>query len=307
VNESFALVFPGLGAHGPGIFDTVRHAPSFSSRLALVRAHAPDVADRLEDPVALGEVNAVASVATVIASVVALDMLREENLREPIACAGYSVGQWTALYAAGSISVAQLIEVVYHRAVALDAAARLHPGGMVSIVGIPLDVVTTLCAEIPLGCGFARVSNINAPGHYTVAGTHAALDWLHPRVDAHQPKRVVHVPVSGAWHCPLMADAERWLREWLATQPVTRPATPVICNVTAALLPDDDEARRDALARQVTHPVQWEASVRRLGELGARQIIEVGFGNLLTRFGFFIDRRLTHRTWLEWRSPGGPG
>jgi [acyl-carrier-protein] S-malonyltransferase len=138
------------------------------------------------------------------------------------------------------------------------------------------------------------VSNDNCYGQYSLAGTAAAIDAAMRRIGRLHPKRAVRLAVAGAWHCPLVAAASETFRGWLAERPLATLRIPVASNVTGDWLPADPELARCELVEQLHRPVLWAACVRTLVAAGSRRCVELGHGNVLTKFGFFIDRRVTH-------------
>lgn len=289
-SDAVAWVFPGQGAQSRDMLEPFRAAPGLARRYAtacgllgfdpLERAGA--------EPEVLNQ-NRVSSLLTVTASLCAMEL----ETAEPVAVAGYSIGQWTALCAAGVVREEALLRIVDARARLMDEAlANQPPSGMLAVIGVALSAVEALCAAARERGHWVAVSNVNAPAQMTLGGEAAALDWIEEALRAKRPKRVVRVPVAGAWHGDLMEPAVRPFAEFLATQTLSAPRLPVIDNVTgtamAALTPE-------TLALQLARPVLWAPGVEALRDLGACVLIEQGYGDILTKFGFFIDRCLTHR------------
>jgi [acyl-carrier-protein] S-malonyltransferase len=289
-----ALVFPGQGAQNQGMLAPFVHLAAFAPRYEAICdlcgldpmrvAHkTPEVLNR----------NLVSSLLTVMASLCALDLMPPSAQGGIAGYAGYSVGQWTALYAAGVIDENCLLNVVAKRAGVMDAAlAAAGPTGMLAVIGIPRDRVEALCAEARANGDLIAISNDNAPLQLTLAGSVAALDRMAARLVAERAKRVVPVPVAGAWHSAFMERAVVPLAAVLAQIDMSLPRAPVIDNVTGR--PFAPLLRTTDLSAQVARPVLWRQSVGALQALGACHFIEVGYGDVLTRFGFFIDRSVTH-------------
>lgn len=292
-----ALVFPGQGAHGPEMLEPFREAPSFSGRYAQVCGLLGGDPLRMaaEDPPVLQR-NAVSSLLTVLASVCALELFRAEHPALPVAYAGYSVGQWTALHAAGRISADDLFAVVAERARLMDACLSAEaPSGMLAVIGVREQDLETVCDRIRLVGAPLVVANYNAPGQFTVSGTEPALRAAEEQLAPLQPKRVVRLAVAGAWHSPEMRPAVAGLASLLREVRLQPARAPVVDNVSGEWLPDEPDACRAALARQVAEPVRWMQGVRAMAARGVTHVIEVGYGDVLTKFGFFVDRSLTHR------------
>lgn len=292
-SDPVALVFPGQGAQGTGMLDPVSHAPGFAERVE----HMVDLLGfdpvASDDPNGLNE-NAVSSLLTVVASQSALALWRAASDRPIEGVAGYSVGQWTALNAAGVIDEASTRTLVFERARLMDAALSQAPAtGMLAVIGIKAETLSCLCADVSTPSDTVAISNENAPGQVTLSGTLAALDAAEAAIRAaHKPKRLVRLPVAGAWHGPFMTPAVAPLTARLDRLSLAPPVCPVIDNVTGDFL--EVPLDRARLAAQVAAPVKWMQGVRALIEAGATEMIEVGYGDVLTRFGFFINRRVRH-------------
>lgn len=301
LSAATALVFPGQGAHGPAMLDSFRDSPALSRHYREVcRLLGGDPLERaVRDPDHIDR-NAVSSLLTVLASVACLDRLRARNPEfVPAAVAGYSVGQWSAIYAAGLISVEDLLRVVAERARVMDACLSAGPrGGMLAVVGLRADALDAVCREAGLAGELLEIANHNAPGQFTLAGSLAALDLAEARLAPLHPKRLLRLRVAGAFHTRLLEGAVAPLSDLLARLPlgaqISGPSIPVIDNTTGDWLPDQNDARRTALAVQVARPVLWMQGLRTLAAAGVRQTIEVGYGDVLTKFNFFTDRSLAH-------------
>jgi [acyl-carrier-protein] S-malonyltransferase len=292
-----AFLFPGQGAHHPGMLEPFRHAPGFAAyydRVCSLLGRDP-LSEARANP-ALVNRNADSSLLTVLASVVCLALVRTTAPGcRAVATAGYSVGQWTALYAAGALSVDDLFLIVYRRARLMDACvAATEPSGMLAVIGIEASILMEICEEARRLGGLLEITNENAPRQFTLGGTEKSLQWAEARLAAMRPKRLRRVPVAAAWHSTLLRAAVPSLAEFLNGRANGRPEIPVIDNTTGGWLPEDDAARRTALARQVASPVLWRQGIETLAAFGVRNLIEIGSGDVLTKYGFFIDRSLCH-------------
>jgi [acyl-carrier-protein] S-malonyltransferase len=291
-----ALVFPGQGAQSPIMLEPFAGHPSFARRLARMEAliGADPLAESARDPSFLDR-NLVSSLMTATASLLALDLWRAAFPRaEIVGYAGYSVGQWTALHAAGAIGEDELYDLVARRALAMDRAlAGQGPGGMLAVIGLPAERVEAICAGLRGEGRRIAVSNDNAPNQLTLSGDLDALDAAEAIIRAERPRKLARVPVAGAWHGPAMEPAAAEFAPILEGVAFRATIAPVIDNVTGAPLSDPPTPAE--LARQLAAPVLWRQSVRALIGLGATSVIELGYGDLLTKFGFFIDRSATHR------------
>ena len=273
----------------------VRHAAAYAERYALVcQALGVEVEQTLATE---GEAwlnrNEVSSLLTVLVSSLSYDYWLAQH-PPPTWLAGYSVGQWTALYAAGVVDFATLVTLVKRRADLMNAGTLHSPGSMVGVIGLAETVLTVTVEQLQAEGYQVFLSTDNGLGHYSLAVATAALSPTLAALQAHAPRTLLLLPVAGPWHSPLLADAEAPLAACVEELVTTLPHTPVIDNVTGALLPADLPALRRQLVRQLTAPVRWRQGVQHLIRLGCSQFVELGYGTLLTKFGFFIDRRRHH-------------
>jgi [acyl-carrier-protein] S-malonyltransferase len=288
---SAAILFPGQGAHNISMLNAVRQHKSFPARYASIcnsLGFDPLAKIRAGDA-GLINANAVSSLFTVLASVIAFDEWRRDN-QMPRWIAGYSVGQFTALYASGAISYEQLIRIVTIRASMMDKCALNFPGSMIAVIGVPPDSLEEFCLGLRNRGMQIFISNFNCHGQYTLAGTALAIKISLNEIIGLRPKKIVLLPTSGAWHCPLMDQASKDLYGYLEGVNFNDLKIPVIDNVSGEFLPVDKLMLMECLSKQVNHPVQWEKGVRNILSHGCSRFIEIGFGNILTKFGFFIER-----------------
>ena len=294
-----AYLFPGQGSHSAGMLDLLREAPCFAEHYQRVCAllSGDPLAIARRDPSFINR-NVVSSLLTVLASVACLELIgdRSPSLR-PAAVAGYSVGQWTALYAGGSISVDDLFSIVAERARLMDlCVAGAQSSGMLAVIGLRAADVEAICNEVAVHGGFLQITNYNAPGQYTLGGSETSLEFAVKHLAPLGPKKLFRLPVAAAWHSRLLVEAEERLAVLLKRIPITAPRIPVIDNTTGGWLPEDPCERSAALARQVACPVHWMQGVHTMAKFGILNTIEVGYGDMLTKFNFFIDRSLRHQS-----------
>jgi [acyl-carrier-protein] S-malonyltransferase len=290
--ERVVFVFPGQGAQGPHMLDGVRGLPDFQAGYEFVcdLTRTNILAELERGNVELLRQNKFSSLLTVLVSALSLAQLRRQCAVQPCCVAGYSVGQWTALHAVGVLDFPMLARVVLERARFMDACVEREPSGMYAVVGLPLASVEQVLGELRADGHRAYVSNVNCLGNYSIAGTHEALELARGRFDDLGAKRLSTVPVSGAWHCPILEDAAHRFSRYLADVPLAPGTMPVMDNVTGDWLPGDVDQRRRLLAEHLSKPVLWEAGIRRCIAKCSR-FVEIGYGKALTKLGFFIDRR----------------
>jgi len=286
-----AILFPGQGAHNISMLEPLRQHKSFLMQYEIIcNCLGFDPLARIgAGEVDLINTNAVSSLLTVLASVIAFDEWKKENL-EPRWIAGYSVGQLTALYASGSIPYNRLIEIVAIRASMMDECALKFPGSMMAVIGISPAPLEKFCSELRSRGLPIYISNFNCYGQYTLAGTQLAIKISLSEILALSPKKVILLPIAGAWHSPLMDQASQELHAYIADIHFDSLKIPVIDNVSGEFLPIDSQNLKERLSKQVNHAVLWEAGIRNILKRGCSRFIEIGYGNVLTKFGFFIER-----------------
>jgi [acyl-carrier-protein] S-malonyltransferase len=275
---SVAFVFPGQGSQAPGMgLDWADSTELYGWASAVLGW---DLAETLRSasPDQLRQTY-IAQPAIFCVSVAALRALEEAGVR-PSHVAGHSLGEFSALVAAGAVSFEAGLTLVARRAEAMQRAADARPGSMSSVLGLSVEGVEMAVAEAAEG-GVLAVANDNAPGNVVVSGEWPALERLPDVAKELGAKRVVPLNVGGAFHSPLMAPAAESFRSFLAAAPLRDCAVPLIANATAEPTSSAMELR-DLLGRQLTGRVRWTESVRRLAALGVDTIIEVGPGTVLS-------------------------
>ena len=221
----------------------------------------------------------IAQPAIFAVSVAALRALQEAGIR-PSFVAGHSLGELSALVAARALSFEAGLTLVARRAEAMQQAADARPGSMSSVLGLSVEGVEMAVAAAR-GDDVLAIANDNAPGNVVVSGEWPALERLPAAAKELGAKRVVPLSVGGAFHSPLMAPAADTFRSFLSAAPLRDPVIPVVSNATSEPV-TSAEGLRDLLARQLTGPVRWTESVRRLAVLGVDTFIEVGPGTVLS-------------------------
>lgn len=210
----------------------------------------------------------------------------------PDFAAGHSLGEYTALVAAGSLSFADALLLVRLRAEAMQEAVPEGQGAMAAILGLDDEVIVAACAEAAQGEVVAAV-NFNSPGQVVIAGGKAAVDRAIEILKAKGAKRALPLPVSVPSHCALMKPAAEKLAQALAKVNVSKPAFPVIHNADVSAY-DDPELIRDALVRQLYSPVRWVESVQFLRAQGVERFVECGPGKVLAGLVKRIDNTATN-------------
>lgn len=234
----------------------------------------------LEGPAETLTLTANAQPAIVMTSIAVLAALRERypDLPSPAFAAGHSLGEYSALVAAGALSLADAVRLVRARGLAMQEAVPPGTGAMSAIMGIEPERLLAMCAQMAQGQVLAP-ANFNAPGQIVVAGAAAAVSRLAELATA-EKGRAIPLKVSAPFHCELMAPAARALEAKLAGVAIQPPRFPIVANYDAK--PNADGARvKDLLVRQVDGAVRWEESIRAMVERGVTRAIEIGPGKVL--------------------------
>lgn len=219
--------------------------------------------------------------ALYVHSLAAMAVLSDRGL-QPGMVAGHSLGEYSALAAAGAISFEDGLRAVRLRGQLMAQAGDQRPGTMGAVLGMDDDALVVLCDDITAeGNGLVQAANFNAPGQIVISGDVAAVERAIELAPARGARRVVPLPVSGAFHSPLMAHARDGLAEALDTLPIQPPRCPVYLNVTAAPTQDPEEIRSRLLA-QLMSPVRWAQSLQQMEADGATTFLEVGAGRVLS-------------------------
>jgi [acyl-carrier-protein] S-malonyltransferase len=291
-------LFPGQGAHQLGIIESLRQLPAGPGLLEI----ASDVADLdlashiLEQGEAALRQNEIVALVTAAHGLAACQLLTGSGITMD-ACAGYSVGQWTAMAAAGMVSPQDLMQIIWRRSQCMNAVPRAEEGAMLAVIGLANDAVAAVCQRVSTQQDRVDISNFNCIGQLTISGHRKAVDAARTELQALGARKLVDLNVSGAWHCPMMTPACTPFEKQLGSFVLKTPRVPVADNVTGGFLPEAGTALTASLVQHLDHPVLWEAGIKALAGMGIERSIEVGYGNVLTKIGFFIDRSRKHVTY----------
>jgi [acyl-carrier-protein] S-malonyltransferase len=294
--EPVALVFPGQGSQSVGmgraVHDAFPEARSIFDRAdrTLGAALSRTCFEGPEEELRLTATTQPAILTTSIAILASLEA-RSSSLQSRILCmAGHSLGEYSALVAAGAIALEDAVGIVRKRGQYMQDAVPVGVGAMAAVLGASLDTVEAVCQDAAEG-EVLSPANLNAPDQTVVAGHAGAVDRLAGLAKSRGIRKVMHLSVSAPFHCQLMVPARDRLAIDLDRLEVREPSVPIITNVDAA--PETRADRlRDALKRQVTAPVRWVETIERIRALGARTIIEVGPGRVLSGLARRIDPEL---------------
>jgi len=237
-----------------------------------------------EDRLRLTEITQPAILTT---SIAAWRVLQSLGIR-PSWVAGHSLGEYSAHVAAGTLAFADAVRTVRNRGKYMQEAVPVGVGAMAAVLALAPEKLKEVCEEASQGevCGAA---NLNSPDQIVISGSKAAVERAAELAKKRGAKRAIMLPVSAPFHSPLMQPAQDRLAADLAALTFHDPTVPVLSNVDAVLVTTAEQAR-DTLIRQVTGAVRWDASIRALAALGAKQFIEIGPGKVLCGLLKQIDR-----------------
>jgi [acyl-carrier-protein] S-malonyltransferase len=270
-------VFPGQGTQTPGLGAPWRDHDAWHVVAEAEAATGEPLAELLLDaPAEVLARTREAQLAVLTTSLVAWEAVRSRVPR-PVAFAGHSLGQVTALVAAGALSLADGVRFAARRAEFTQAAADAHPGRMVALLGATPEQAAEACTAAPDSCW---VANDNAPGQVVIAGTSDGVDTGSARAKELGVRRVTPLNVGGAFHTPLMHDAAVGLAALLPEVALQPSARPVVSNEDARPY-TDAEGWATRLAHHVEVPVRWREVQLALVGLGATTFLEVGNGSML--------------------------
>ena len=286
--KTFAFVFPGQGSQAVGMLDAWGDHPAVRDTLAEAsESLGEDVAKLIhEGPKEALALTTNTQPVMLVAGVAAWRAWLAEGGAQPAVVAGHSLGEYSALVAAGVLTLAQAAPLVRFRAQAMQEAVPVGVGALAAILGMESAKVIAGCAEV--SAGFAAGSgevveavNFNDPVQTVIAGSKAAVEKACEVLKANGAKRALPLPVSAPFHSSLMRPAAEALKGRLADVELKAPVIPVLNNIDVAV--ESDPARiRDALVRQAAGPVRWVESVQALQARGVQAIVECGPGKVLS-------------------------
>ncbi|WCM18850.1 ACP S-malonyltransferase [Paraburkholderia bryophila] len=288
----FAFVFPGQGSQTVGMLN------AFADH-AIVRETVQEASDALnqdlgkliaEGPVEDLNLTTNTQPVMLTAAYAIYRAWQQAGGPQPAIVAGHSLGEYTALVAAGALAFRDAVPLVRFRAQAMQTAVPVGEGGMAAILGLDDDTVRAVCAEASVA-GVVEAVNFNAPAQVVIAGHKAAVEKACEVAKAKGAKRALPLPVSAPFHSSLLKPASDQLREYLASVNVQVPAIPVINNVDVAIVNEPAQIK-DALVRQAAGAVRWVESVQAIAAQGVTHVIECGPGKVLAGLTKRIDGNL---------------
>jgi [acyl-carrier-protein] S-malonyltransferase len=293
-----AFVFPGQGSQFPGMgkelaeaSTTARHLfeevdDALSQRLSRLMFEGPERDLTLTEN---------AQPALLAASLAVMRVLQVEAgfdiARQAAYVAGHSLGEYSALAAAGALSLPDAARLVKRRGQAMQQAVPVGEGAMAALLGLDIDAAREVAQAASSGGLVCAVANDNSPGQIVVSGHAPAVERAIGLAAERGARRSIMLPVSAPFHSPLMAPAADIMQEALAETALRRPAVPLVANVTATETTDPDEIKQ-LLVEQVTHMVRWRETVHLFAANQVEEIVEIGAGRVLTGLTRRIDREL---------------
>jgi len=282
MSQTVAWLFPGQGSQAAGMGKALAQQFPIAAQ---VFAEADDALGFMlstlcfEGPDEALKLTTNAQPAIVATSIATLKVLEQETGRQPAYVAGHSLGEYSALVAAGVLTLADAVRVVRERGRLMQEAVPVGVGAMAAIFNLAPEEVAQVCGEAAQG-EIVTPANLNGGGQTVIAGHAAAVRRAIAIAKTHGAKRAVELAVSAPFHCALMTPAAEGLARVLEAVVANSPRAKVITNVTADVNQDPDRVK-DLLVQQVTAPVRWEESMQRLHSFGCAAAIEIGPGRVL--------------------------
>ena len=295
---TFAFVFPGQGSQAVGMLDAWGDDAAVRQTLAEASdALGEDIAKLIrEGPKEQLDLTTNTQPVMLTAGIACYRAWIAQTQRVPSVVAGHSLGEYTALVAAGALSLADALPLVRFRAQAMQEAVPVGVGAMAAILGLDSQAVRSGCAEVAAATGEAvEAVNFNDPKQTVIAGTKAGVEKACEALKAKGAKRALPLPVSAPFHSSLMKPAAERLKEKLAATTFGAPQIPVVNNLDVAVQ-GDAAAIRDALYRQAFGPVRWVEIVQAIRARGVTHIFECGPGKVLSGMVKRIDTEVVNGT-----------
>jgi [acyl-carrier-protein] S-malonyltransferase len=279
-----AFIFPGQGAQYVGMGkDFYDHYPEAVRVFELASQSVGYDMKKMcfEGPADVLEMTENTQPAILTASIAALSVLETTGLKADVV-AGLSLGEYSALVAAGSIKIEDAVPLVKARGKFMQEAVPVGVGKMAAIIGLSRDQIYELC-EVSRSAGIVEPANFNSPGQVVIAGETAAIERAVELAKEFGAKKAIILPVSAPFHCSMLKPAGLRLAETLKEIEISDPNIPIIANINAKYIQNPAEIKQ-ALERQVSHSIYWEDTIEQMAADGVSRFIEVGPGKVLSGF-----------------------
>jgi [acyl-carrier-protein] S-malonyltransferase len=225
-------------------------------------------------------------------SIAVLEVIHSLNLELiPSFVAGHSMGELSALVAAGALSFSDGLQLVRSRGELMKRAGEISPGGMAAVLGLDVSIIEQVCAHASSSAEVVQVANDNCPGQVVISGANPALDRAFPMLEQAGAIRVIRLAVSIPAHSPYMSAVQQDFNQSIASTYIKEPFIPIISNITALPMMVADEIKTD-LQNQLTHQVRWSQSIEFLVSHGVTDFYEIGNGSVLSGLIKRIDRNV---------------
>ena len=292
---SIAFVYPGQGAQAVGMGKAL--ADAYPAAAAVFAEVDDALGEKLSDliwdgPIETLTLTANAQPALMAMSLAAMKAMESEgvSISDAKFVAGHSLGEYSALAAAGAFSISDAAKLLRIRGEAMQAAVPVGVGAMAALLGLDFETAKAVAEEAAEG-EVCQAANDNDPGQVVVSGNKAAVERAVEIAKGKGAKRAMLLPVSAPFHCELMAPAAEKMAEALAEVTMNDPATALVANVRAEAV-SDTATIRELLIQQVTGSVRWRESVAYMGAQGVTQLVEGGAGKALSGMARRIDRSI---------------
>jgi len=292
---TFAFVFPGQGSQSVGMLNAISARPEVRATLQEAsEALGEDVAKLIaEGPAEALSLTTNTQPVMLTAAVAFYRAWLAAGGSAPKVMAGHSLGEYSALVAAGVIAFKDAVPLVRFRAQAMQSAVPVGTGGMAAILGLDDAIVIQVCAEASTTSGgVVEAVNFNAPGQVVIAGASDAVTKACELLKAAGAKRALPLPVSAPFHSSLLQPASEKLKSYLTNIEFKVPTIAVINNVDVEVL-NDPAAIKDALVRQAAKPVRWQETIQAMAAQGITQVVECGPGKVLAGLTKRINDQVT--------------
>lgn len=283
-----AFIFPGQGSQ------TVGMGLELANRFSIARHVFQEVDDalsfKLSDMMFNGNMAELTQTQNAQPAIMAVSMavvrvLEQETghpLHKMVTCvAGHSLGEYSALCAAGVLSIADTAKLLRVRGLAMQDAALKNPGSMAAVLGLDIKDVSKIVIEASQENDECVIANDNCPGQIVISGHTNAIDRAIALATAHGARKAVKLPVSGPFHSPLMKEAEEKMKTVLQETPFAKPTVPVVANITAEF-EQNPEQIKELLVSQITGSVRWTESIQYMVSKGICDFVECGNGKVLS-------------------------